>query len=656
MSSVNIGSAVGYLELDTSKYTSALAGAQSSLKGFFSSTSTFSSRMQGMGTALQSVGSLMTRTITVGVASAAATVVKSGSAFEKAMSQVAATMGKNKKEIKELNNIAIKMGSTTKFSATEAAEGLNYLALAGYDSKQQISALPKVLQLAAAGDMELDKASDMLTDSMSALGLASKDSKVLMSNMDVMVNQMAKTASKSNTSVAQLGEAILTVGGTAKDLKGGTKELNTVLGLLADNGIKASESGTHLRNIILAMTPTTDKAAAAWDKLGVSGFDAQGNLRPLEDTFQDLSKAMDGMSTEERQNMIKAMFNKTDLAAVNALLSTSKDRWDELGSEIENSQGAAEKMANTQLDNLAGDVTLLKSAIEGLQIRFYQLANNGLRLVVQSITKVVDWLNNLDDSTLETIEKIALVAAAVGPVLIIVGKLFVGVSKISSAISVLSTSFFALSGAGGILSALGAGAGALVAALGPIIAIIAAIVLAVIGFKAAWDDNFGGIRDNTAKIVKSLKTLFSGIFDGVKEALSALVDAWNSDWGGIKTSVEEIIAGIVEYISWFLETATAIMTALKEAWENDFMGIRTVVTTVFDDIGTAFSGFLALISGIIRTINQLLKGDFSGAFETIKSTLSAQKMQTFFLLRLLFAGRAGRTTTSSVLVTFVSIL
>ena len=351
----------------------------------------------------------------------------------------------NEKEIKELNNIAIKMGSTTKFSATEAAEGLNYLALAGYDSKQQISALPKVLQLAAAGDMELDKASDMLTDSMSALGLASKDSKVLMSNMDVMVNQMAKTASKSNTSVAQLGEAILTVGGTAKDLKGGTKELNTVLGLLADNGIKASESGTHLRNIILAMTPTTDKAAAAWDKLGVSGFDAQGNLRPLEDTFQDLSKAMDGMSTEERQNMIKAMFNKTDLAAVNALLSTSKDRWDELGSEIENSQGAAEKMANTQLDNLAGDVTLLKSAIEGLQIRFYQLANNGLRLVVQSITKVVDWLNNLDDSTLETIEKIALVAAAVGPVLIIVGKLFVGVSKISSAISVLSTSFFALS-------------------------------------------------------------------------------------------------------------------------------------------------------------------------------------------------------------------
>ena len=156
--------------------------------------------------------------------------------------------------------------------------------------------------------MDLASASDMLTDSMSALGLASKDSKVLMSNMDVMVNQMAKTASKSNTSVAQLGEAILTVGGTAKDLKGGTKELNTVLGLLADNGIKASESGTHLRNILLAMTPTTDKASAAWDKLGVSGFDAQGNLRPLEDTFQDLSKAMDGMSTEERQNMIKAMF------------------------------------------------------------------------------------------------------------------------------------------------------------------------------------------------------------------------------------------------------------------------------------------------------------------------------------------------------------
>ena len=157
------------------------------------------------------------------------------------------------------------MGSTTAFSATQAADALNYMALAGYDTETSIEMLPTVLDLAASGSMDLARASDMVTDTQSALGLSLEETSDL-------VDQMAKTASKSNTSVEQLGDAMLTIGATARNVAGGTTELSTVLGVLADNGIKGSEAGTHLRNILLKMNPDTDKAVAAWENLGISAY------------------------------------------------------------------------------------------------------------------------------------------------------------------------------------------------------------------------------------------------------------------------------------------------------------------------------------------------------------------------------------------------
>lgn len=181
----------------------------------------------------------------VGIAAAVGKIGKAsidmGMTFEASMSQVAATMGMTKEEIeggsdsfKLLEKAAKEAGATTQFSATESAEALNYLALAGYDAEGAVKMLPKVLNLAAAGGMDLASASDMVTDSMSALGIETKDA-------DKFIDQMAKTSQKSNTNVAQLGEAILTVGGTAKVLKGGTAELNAQLGILADNGIKSAK-------------------------------------------------------------------------------------------------------------------------------------------------------------------------------------------------------------------------------------------------------------------------------------------------------------------------------------------------------------------------------------------------------------------------------
>lgn len=327
----------------------------------------------------------LTAAFSAASAAAAAFVAESvnvGMSFDASMSRVAATMGVTTGEIQNLRDFAMEMGTTTAFSATQAADALNYMALAGYDAETSMAMLPNVLNLAAAGGIDLARASDMVTDAQSALGLS-------ISETAAMVDKMAMASSKSNTSVAQLGEAFLTVGGTAKNLAGGTTELATALGILADNGVKGADGGTALRNIILSLTAPTDQAAEALESLGVSAFDAEGNMRPLNDTFKDLNDALSTMSQGAQTQVLNEIFNKVDLKSVNALLANSGERFDELAESIDNAAGAAERMAKTQLDNLAGDITLMKSALEGLQISVSDKITPYLRDVVQALTEVI---------------------------------------------------------------------------------------------------------------------------------------------------------------------------------------------------------------------------------------------------------------------------
>ena len=350
----------------TANYGSALSGALGSAAKV---------GVAALGTAMAAAGAF------------AKSAVDAGMNFDTSMSQVYATMGDKANAMVEYNgqtmssmealrDFAQEMGRTTAFSASESADALNYMALAGYDAETSMAMLPNVLNLAAAGSIDLARASDMVTDAQTALGLSIEET-------GVMVDQMAAASSNSNTSVEQLGEAFLKIGANARDLSGGTTELSTVLGVLADNGIKGSEAGTHLRNIMLSMTPSTDKAAAAWEQLGVSAYDADGKMRDLPTVFGELSAAMEGMTDQEKTETLSAMFNKTDLASVKALIGTSAERFDDLAAAIENADGAAEQMADTQLDNLAGDMTLFQSALEGAQIAVSDALTPTLREFVQ---------------------------------------------------------------------------------------------------------------------------------------------------------------------------------------------------------------------------------------------------------------------------------
>lgn len=356
------------------------------------------------GNAIGNIAANMITQLSDVVAQVPAQMVSVGSEFEAAVSQVAATMGITSAadEFKTLSDAAKDMGESTKFSASEAAEALNYLALAGYDAEKAVSALPTVLNVAAAGGMDLASASDMITDAMSALGLET-------SEMADFADKLAVTAQKSNTSVSQLGEAILTVGGTAKSLSGGVTELNTVLGILADNGIKGSEGGTALRNVILALSAPTSTAAEALDSLGVAAFDADGNMRPLQDTFADLNTALSTLTQQEQNEALSDIFNKVDLKSVNALLGTSSERFEELTGYIDTCSGAAEEMAETMDDNLKGDLTIMQSTLEGLGIAAYEKFQTPMRNAVQDVTSCIgDLTERLKDGDLsDSFDKIS---------------------------------------------------------------------------------------------------------------------------------------------------------------------------------------------------------------------------------------------------------
>lgn len=560
--------------------------------------------------------------VTAAVTAMGGASIQTAANFESSMSQVQATMGVTKESMTTLDGqsvntmdalskLAQEMGASTAFSATECAEALNYLALAGYDTQQMADTLPTVLNLAAAGGIDLASASDMVTDAMSALGMEVSDA-------DVMVDQMAKTASTTNTSVAQLGEGILTIGATAKSVKGGTAELNTALGILANNGIKGAEGGTHLRNIILSLQNPTDKAADAMESLGVQVYDSQGNMRSMNDILGDLNTSMDGMTSAEKDNIISKIFNKTDLAAANALLANTGKSWDNLQSSIANSGGAAQQMADTQLDNLQGQLTLLKSALEGLAISFGQLLMPAIKSIVGVLQKVVDWLNSLDEGTKKVIVTVALVAGALGPVLIIVGKVISAVGtimtvipKLSGAITAVKTAFAALN---------------TTMLANPIFLIIAAITALVAAFIYLWNTNedfrqfwidlWENVKQVAITVWNAIKAFFQAVWDAIKVIFETV-------FGVIKTLVTtyfNLYKTIIETVFNVIKTViTTILDAIKGVFTTIFNVIKTIVTTYFNIYKTIIQTVLTVIQTVITTVWNTIKTVITTVMNAIKT-------------------------------------
>ena len=595
------------------------------------------------------------------IAGLAAAAVKVGKEFESSMSQVYATMGidKNSKQgqadMETLASAAKEMGATTAFSASEAAEGLNYLALAGYSAEEAATALPYTLKLAGAGAMELADASDMVTDAMSALNLEANES-----NLSAFSDQLAKSASTTNTSVQQLGEAILTVGANAATMAGGTAELNAALGILANNGMKGSEGGTHLRNMLLSLQSPTSAAAKELDALGVSVYDAQGNMRSLNDIFVDMQKGMEGYSQQEVDSAFAAIFNKRDLAAAKAMMKASGEEFANLEKTIANSAGACDQMYSTQLDNLEGDITIFKSALEGLGIEIYENIGGGVRDAVQLGTECLGDLNTaFQEGGIKgmlgevgtVLSKIVDYVADIGPDLVVAA-----VDLVISFVTGLRNSTDKIADAAAtMLSVLVSG----VAQIAPQLFLLAYdLAISVLSSLAA---ELPGMLDVlVAAIVdfpSQLVSLLPGLLNAGIELLMAVAQGIVLALPKLIVAARELVLGLCDFInanlpsllqaaiSIVMALVEGIIAALPELIRSAMLILNTLIECILQNLpiilSAGFQLLWSLVNGIRNNLDMIISAAITLVIELVSGLLENIPMLKSCAIQLIIALAAG---------------
>lgn len=325
--------------------------------------------------------------MTAGILAFGKQSVDTGKEFDAAMSQVAATMGMTTEDIVELRDFAKEMGRSTQFSATQAADAMNILAMAGYDAEKSMESLPTILNLAAAGGLEIASAADYATGIMAGFGLETDQ-------VGHVADALATIASSAKGDVASFGEGLSTVAGMARSTGQNLDDMTVALGILGNNNYSAAEAGNALSRTLRNLYQPTDSAATALEQLGVSAYTAEGEARPLQDVLKDLQGALGDMDDEAKNQALSQIFDAATLKTIPALLNNVGDGWDDLAQKIENSQGAAEQMRNTMEDNLQGDLTKLGSAVEGAKIAFSDQLTPALRDFTQYATNSVSVLTD----------------------------------------------------------------------------------------------------------------------------------------------------------------------------------------------------------------------------------------------------------------------
>ena len=350
----------------------------------------FQSGIDGIGSiaekGLKATGAILAGTATA-IGAIGAASVKVGSDFEASMSKVAAISGATGDDLKALTDKAKEMGATTKFSASESADALQYMAMAGWKTEDMLNGLEGIMNLAAASGEDLATTSDIVTDALTAFGLSAEDS-------THFADVLAQASSNANTNVGMMGETFKYVAPVAGALGYTAEDTALAIGLMANSGIKASQAGTSLRSIMSRMAKPTKEVQGAMDKLGVSLTDSNGNMKSLNEVMGDLRNGFAGLSEAEAAEMAAALGGQEAMSGLLAIVNASDDDFDKLSDAIYSCDGAAKRMADTMNDNLQGQITILKSGLEGLGISLYENMEAPLKEVVKEAQNMVQQLQD----------------------------------------------------------------------------------------------------------------------------------------------------------------------------------------------------------------------------------------------------------------------
>lgn len=590
-------------EASLNKYKKQLNEVTASLESGQAKIEEYAKKVEEFGNKTKKVGESLTTKVSAPIVGLGVAAVKVGSDFDAAMSQVSATSGATGKDLQDLRDKAKEMGASTKFSASESAEAMNYMAMAGWNSKQMIAGLPGILNLAAASNESLANTSDIVTDALTAFGLTAEDS-------GHFADVMAKTSSSANTNVSLMGETFKQVAPLAGTLGFSVEDTSLAIGLMANAGIKGSQAGTSLKAALANLSSPTDKMKAKMKELGISMTDSNGQTKPLITIITELREKFGKLSKSQQTAAASTIFGKEAMSGMLAVINASDKDFNSLYENIKNADGAAEDMAKTMQDNLQGDLTTLSSALEGLGIKISEALTPVLREITQAVTEFISWLNGLDDHIISVITVVAGLVAAIGPLLVLIGTL---AGPVSNAISLFGKMKLAMYSATTQTGLISSALGALNAPIIAIIAIIAVVVAAVINL---WNTN-EGFRQNVISIVNNISAIVQNLWNNFLKPVFSLImgiveELWQNSLLPLWNKVNSFIASIVSDVSKMINKVTPLINLIVNLLSVVLVPVISLVGAVFTTmVSTAINMFSVLldnISGIVTGISQIFNG------------------------------------------------
>lgn len=501
-------------------------------------------KLQDAGQKMTGIGKDLSMKVTAPVLAIGAAATKLGMDFEAAMSEVGAISGATGEELEALEAKAKELGATTKFSATEAAEGLKYMAMAGWDVQQQLDGLPGVLSLAAASGESLGAVSDIVTDAMTAFGMEA-------ARAAEFADILAAASSNANTNVGMLGESFKYVAPVAGALGYEAKDVAIGLGLMANAGIKASQAGTAMRSMLTRLVKPTKESGTAMDTLGISITDSEGKMKSFAQIMDDLRGAFQKLDPDQQAFYAAQIAGQEAMSGLLAIVNASEADYAKLSDAINNSAGAAQRMAKEMQDNLKGRLTELKSAIEGVALQLYDHLQPALEKIVGVVQKLVDWFADLSPETQKVIVVIAGLAAVIGPLLIVLGAMASGLSAIIGILPVLGAALTTLTGPIGIA----------IAAITALIAIGVLLCKNCDEIKAKAKEAWDGVKDNFALTGRIIKDMLIQLKDNLVNTWNNIKSATVNIWSNIKTAITSPIESAKQ-------TVLNIIDRIKSAFAN----------------------------------------------------------------------------------------